>query len=157
MARIVADIVDAYIFRKINARPQYLLFRRRAELPFGNTWQSVHGKILGDETALQAATRAIRERAGLTPVEAFSADYINQFYDHDSDTIILAPVFAFTVPARARVQLHDDFCDFAWCDREEATARLLWAGQRQAIRHIDEIIAHGDPEADFYRIPGIEE
>jgi dATP pyrophosphohydrolase len=152
MARIVADIVDAYIFRKVNARPQFLLFRRRAELPLGNTWQGIHGKILGEETALHAAVRSIKERAGLTPVEAFSADYINQFYDYESDAIILAPVFAFTVEPRARIQLHEDFCDFAWCDREEPTARLLWVGQRQAIRHIDEIIAHGDPEADFYRI-----
>lgn len=152
MVRIVADMVDAYIFRKVNALPQFLLFRRRADLPFGNTWQSVHSKILGNETALQTAERAVRERAGLKPIESFSADYVNQFYDHTTDNLILAPVFAFTVEPRARIHLADEYVDFAWCDREEAQARLLWAGQREAIRHIDEIIAQADNESEFYRI-----
>jgi dATP pyrophosphohydrolase len=152
MVRIVADMVDAYVFRKTNALPQFLLFRRRADLPFGNTWQSVHSKILGNETALQTAARAVRERSGLVPVDSFSADYVNQFYDSTTDNLILAPVFAFSVEPRARIHLADEYVDFAWCDREEATARLLWAGQREAIRHIDEIIAQSDSESEFYRI-----
>ncbi len=152
MVRIVADMVDAYVFRKVNALPQFLLFRRRADLVFGNTWQSVHSKILGNETALQTAARAVRERSGLVPVESFSADYVNQFYDSTTDNLILAPVFAFRVEAPARIHLAEEYVDFAWCDREEATARLLWAGQREAIRHIDEIIAQGDSESEFYRI-----
>lgn len=152
MVQIVADIVDAYIFRRSNARPQFLLFRRRADLPFGNTWQSVHAKILGNETALQTAQRAVRERSGLTVVNSYSADYVNQFYDSVTDRLILAPVFAFSVEPRVRVQLAEDYTDFAWCDREEATARLLWAGQREAVRHIDEIVAQGDAESEFYRL-----
>jgi dihydroneopterin triphosphate diphosphatase len=152
MVRIVSDMVDAYVFRKVNALPQFLLFRRRADLPFGGTWHSVHSKILGTETALQTAERAVRERTGLTPKESFSADYVNQFYDSTTDNLILAPVFAFSVESRARIHLSDEYVDFAWCDREEATARLLWAGQREAIRHIDEIIAQGDEESAFYRV-----
>ncbi len=152
MVRIVSDMVDAYVFRKVNALPQYLLYRRRDDVPFGHTWHSVHAKIFANETALQTAIRAVRERTGLTPVESFSADYVNQFYDSTTDTLILAPVFAFSVEARARVHVSDEYIDFAWCDREEATARLLWAGQREAIRHIDEIIAQGEEEAAFYRI-----
>ena len=152
MVRIVADMVDAYVFRKVNALPQFLLFRRRADLKFGNTWHSVHSKILGNETALQTAARAVRERSGLIPIDSFSADYVNQFYDHTTDNLILAPVFAFTVEAPTRIHLAEEYVDFAWCDREEATARLLWAGQREAIRHIDEIIAQGVSESEFYRI-----
>jgi dATP pyrophosphohydrolase len=152
MPHIAADIVDAYVFRKVNARVQFLLFLRRPDLPLGNTWQSLHAKVEPGENALSAAERALHERTGLERVDAFSADFINQFYDPRSDTIILAPVFAFTVPARAHVKLGAEYCDTAWCEREEATARLLWAGQRWAVRHIDEVIGQGGPDAEFYRI-----
>ncbi|MDP9354899.1 MAG: NUDIX domain-containing protein [Chloroflexota bacterium] len=152
MPNIASDIVDAYVFRRINARVQFLLFLRRPDVPLGNTWQSIHDKIEPGETAMAAAERALKERTGLMPVDAYSADYINQFYDHESDTIILAPVFAFTVAPRARVQLGEEYADSAWCDREEATARLLWAGQRWAVRHIDDVIGMGSDDAEFYRV-----
>ncbi len=152
MPSIVADIVDAYIFRKMNARIQFLLLLRRADATLGNTWQSIHEKIEPGESALQAAERAVLAATGLSTVEAYSADYINQVYDHLRDAIILAPVFAFAVEPRARVRLSEDYVDSAWCEREEATARLLWAGQRWAVRHIDEVIGQGGPDAEFYKV-----
>ena len=152
MPRIAADIVDAYVFRKINARVQFLLLMRCADVPMGNTWQSVHERIEPGETALQAAARGVLARTGLVPAKAYSADFINQAYDHTRDTIILAPVFAFAVPVRTQVRLSEDYCDSAWCERDEATARLLWSGQRWAVRHIDEIIGLAGPEAEFYRV-----
>ena len=152
MPKIVADIVDAYIVRKINARVQFLLLMRRADVPMGNTWQSIHERIEPGESALAAAERGIMTRTGLAPTEAYSADYVNQAYDHARDVIILAPVFAFAVPARSHVRLGDEYVDSAWCERDEATARLLWSGQRWAVRHIDELIGLGGPDAEFYRI-----
>ena len=153
MPRIVADIVDAYVFRKIHARVQFLLLQRRADAALGGTWQSIHEQIEPSETALAAAERAVLAATGLTVTEVYSADYINQVYDHTRDAIVLAPVFAFAVPPRARVMLSEEFGDHAWCEREEATARLLWAGQRWAVRHIDEVIGLGGPDAEFYRVP----
>ncbi len=152
MPRIVADIVDAYIFRKMNARVQFLLLLRRADATLGNTWQSIHEQIEPGETALEAAERAVMAATGLSITEAYSADYINQVYDHTRDAVVLAPVFAFAVPPRVRVMLSEEFGDYAWCEREEATARLLWAGQRWAVRHIDEVIGLGGPDAEFYRV-----
>jgi dihydroneopterin triphosphate diphosphatase len=150
--QIASDIVDAYIFRRSNGRVQFLLLQRNHELPLGGTWQSIHAKIESNESALEAAERAVRGSTGLEIVGAFSADYINQFYDHETDTIILAPVFAFTVASPARPTLSSDYVDSIWCGREEATARLLWTGQRWAVRHIDEVIGMGGEESEFYRV-----
>lgn len=152
MPKISADIVDAYVFRKLNGRSQFLLLRRRPDVRLGNTWQSIHEQIEPGETALHAAERAILAMTGLPTVDAYSADFINQFYDHESDRIILAPVFAFTVPPRSVVKLGEEYVDSAWCDREEAISRLMWSGQRWAIRHIDEVIVYGGPDAEFYRV-----
>ncbi len=152
MPMIVADIVDAYVFRKNHARVQFLLLLRRADATLGNTWQGIHEKIEPGETALDAAMRAATHATGLAITEAYAADFVNQVYDHTRDAIILAPVFAFAVPPRARIELSEDFGDYAWCEREEATARTIWSGQRWAIRHIDEVIGLGGPDAEFYRV-----
>ena len=98
MASITTDIVDAYVFRHRQGRAQFLLLRRRPELPLGNTWHGIHGRVSDDETSLEAARRAVRIQTGLSSLVAFSADYINQFFDHATDTIVLAPVFAFQLP-----------------------------------------------------------
>jgi dihydroneopterin triphosphate diphosphatase len=150
--KIAADIVDAYVIRRMNGRTQFLLLRRRSDVSLGGTWQGVHGAIDGSETALDAATRAVLAHTGLRVVEAFSADYVNQFYDHGTDTLILAPVFAFLAEPRARVTLAEEYSDFAWCERDEATGRLPFTGQRWAVRHIDDVIGPGGPEAELYRI-----
>jgi dATP pyrophosphohydrolase len=150
--RIAADIVDAYVFRRLNGRTQFLLLRRRADVSLAGTWQGIHGTIEVDESAVDAATRTVLTRTGIEVVDAYSADYVNQCYDHHSDTLILAPVFAFPAPPRSRVTIGEEYSDFAWCERDEATGRLVFAGQRWAVRHIDDVIAPGGPEAELYRI-----
>jgi len=152
MPKIVSDLVDAYVFRRIHARLQFLLLLRRPDAPLGNTWQAVHERIAPGESAFEAAQRAVLEATGLAPAEAFSADFVNQVYDHTRDAIVLAPVFAFAVPPRSQIILGEAFSDHAWCERDEATARLLWSGQRWAVRHIDEVIGLGGPDAEFYRL-----
>src|SRR5687768_4678207 len=76
--KIVADIVDAYVIRKVNARIQFLLLLRRPDVALGNTWQSIHEQIEPGETALEAAERAILASTGLSVIDVYSADYVNQ-------------------------------------------------------------------------------
>jgi dATP pyrophosphohydrolase len=152
VSKIAADIVDAYLFRRHNGLVQFLLVQRGPEVPLSGTWHGIHGKIDPDETALEAAKRAVLAATGLTVSAAYSADYINQFFDPQTDSIILAPVFAFTAAPAARISLSEEHSDYAWCETEEATARLLFAGQRWAVRHIEEIIGLGGDEAEYYRI-----
>ena len=136
-----------------SAVPQFLLLRRREERPLGNTWHGVHGRVSDGETSLEAARRAIRIQTGLSTLDAFSADYINQFFDHATDTIVLAPVFALPASRDAPISLDDEFDDYAWCDRDEATGRLIFAGQRWAVRHIEDVVANPVADSDFYRLP----
>jgi dATP pyrophosphohydrolase len=150
--RIAADIVDAYVFRRLNGRTQFLLLRRRPDVTLPGSWQSVHGTIETEESALNAAKRAVLMKTGLEVTESFSADYVNQFYDHHTDTLVLAPVFAFLAPPKSRIIVGEEYADFAWCERDEATGRLPFAGQRWAVRHIDDVIGPGGTEADLYRI-----
>lgn len=152
MPTVVSDAVDAYVIRRINARLQFLALQRRADAPFSGAWQAVHTRILPTETAVAAAERALMEAAGLEPRLLYSADYVNQIYDHSRDVIVLAPVLAIEVDQTAQIRLGVDFMAWEWCERDEATSRFLWSGQRWAVRHIDDLIGLGGARAEFYRI-----
>jgi dATP pyrophosphohydrolase len=152
VTNIAADIVDSYVFRHHNGMVQFLLLQRAKDVSMGGTWHGIHGKIDQGQSALETAKRAVFTATGLVVTASYSADYINQFFDPVTDSIILAPVFAFTVDRASRISLSDEFSDYAWCETEEATARLLFSGQRWAIRHVEEIIGMGGDDAEYYRI-----
>jgi 8-oxo-dGTP pyrophosphatase MutT (NUDIX family) len=152
MPQVVSDAVDAYVVRRMNARLQFLLLQRRADAPFANTWQSIHVRVDPEESALAAAERALAESTGLNPGTVYSADYVNQIFDHSRDAIVLIPVFAFEVEPHAPITLGPDFLSFEWCERDDASSRLLWSGQRWSVRHIDDVIGFGGPSAEFYRV-----
>lgn len=152
MPEVVSDIVDVYVFRRLNARVQFLLLQRRADVALGHTWQSFHTQIERNESTLTAARRAVLDLSGLQVSAVFSADYVNQFYDDTRDVLVLAPVIAVNVSPQAPVRLGPELRDCAWLDRDEATARLPFTGQRWAVRHIDEIMSIGDRESELYRL-----
>jgi dihydroneopterin triphosphate diphosphatase len=152
MPRVVSDIVDVYVFRRLNARVQFLLLQRRADVAMPHTWQSFHAPIRVGDTTIEAVQKVVKDLCGLNVSAIYSADYVNQFYDETRDAMILAPVFAVNVSPQAPIDLGPDFRDAAWFDRDEATARLAFSGQRWAVRHIDEIMGLGEAEASIYRI-----
>jgi dATP pyrophosphohydrolase len=149
---VISDAVDAYVIRRVNARLQFLLLQRRADSPLGGTWQAIHARVEPGETALSAAARAIKDATGLELGAMYSADYVNQLFDHARDAIILIPAFAFEVDAHSTIAPGPDFLAFEWCELAEATARLLWSGQRWSLRHIEDVIGQGGAGAEFYRI-----
>lgn len=152
MPRVVSDIVDVYVFRRLNARVQFLLLQRRPDVALPHTWQSFHSQIRVGDTTLATVQQTVKDLCGLNVSAVYSADYVNQFYDEGRDAMVLAPVFAVNVSPQAPLDLGPDFRDAAWFDRDEATARLAFSGQRWAVRHIDEIMGLGEAEASIYRI-----
>ena len=59
MPSLISDAVDAYVVRRLNARLQFLLLQRRADAPFGSSWQAIHARVAPEETAIIAAERAL--------------------------------------------------------------------------------------------------
>lgn len=152
MPRIVSDIVDVYVFRRLNGRVQFLLLQRKQDVSMSNTWQAFHSQIQMGETTLKTVDRVVRESINLEVNEVFSADYINQFYDEGRDALVLSPVFAVTLKEQSPVRLGADYRDAAWLERDAATARLPFSGQRWAVRHIDEIMSIGEAERNIYKL-----
>ncbi|MDQ4044862.1 MAG: hypothetical protein M3173_05370 [Chloroflexota bacterium] len=151
MTSFASDIVDVYVFRRLNARVQFLLLQRHNDVPMAQTWQAFHHQIAEGQTAPEAARAALKSLANLEIDRFYSADFVNQFYDEERDLVVLAPVLAVTIADPTAVTLADDFQDAGWFDRDEATSRLPFSGQRWAVRHIDEIMGIGESEAELYR------
>jgi dATP pyrophosphohydrolase len=152
MPQVLSDIVDIYVFRRLNARVQFLLLQRRSDVALPHTWQAIHSQVRVGDTTIESIIDAVRNLSGLKVSAIYSADYVNQFYDEGRDAIVLAPVFAVNVNPQAPINLGEDFRDAAWFDRDEATARLPFSGQRWAVRHIDEIMSLGEAESSIYQI-----
>ena len=152
MPKIISDSVDIYPFRRVNTRPQFLILLRRPGIALGNTWHAVHAKVAEKETAYAAALREVRQAIGVSPRDFYSADLVSQVYDHYSDAISLTPVFAALIEGPAPAMLGPNFIDYAWCELDEAVARLFFSTQRWAVRHIADVIGTSGPEAEFYRL-----
>ena len=117
--------------------------------------QSIHGGAGGAHACVErggVTNNAVELATGLTGGVCYSADYVNQIFDHSRDAIVMIPVFAYEVEPRKQIVTGTDFLTYEWCERDEAAARLLWSGQRWSIRHIDDVIGEGGPQAEFYRI-----
>jgi hypothetical protein len=152
MPKVVSDIVDAYIVRRLNANLQFLLLQRSSDVALPHTWQGCHIQIGTEEPTLGAAIRAVKTYCGLNVSAAYAADYVNQFYDETRDVLVLAPVIAVNVYPQAPVDLSDEYRDAAWFSESEATARLPFAGQRAAVHRIAEVLGIGETEAEMYRL-----
>ncbi|MCA9244660.1 MAG: NUDIX domain-containing protein [Phycisphaerales bacterium] len=153
MMRIIAPIVDVYVFRRAPDGPKFLLLLRAAGRRIGSTWQVVHGTIEQTETAVAAALREMREETGLTPTRFWQLEGVNPFFVAAEDAIYMCPGFAAEVASDATVTLCDEHTDFRWLPTDEALGELMWPGQRRAVREIvEEIIGEGRGEP-FLRLP----
>jgi len=152
MPEIITDSVDAYIFRQSGQRVQFLLLQRDNSRSFAGVWQSMHTRLQPRETTLTAARRAVRESIGVDPLTAYSVDYISQVFDHERDVIVFSPSIAFSLAPGGEYTLGDGFKALAWFDAEDAANRMLWAGQREAIRRFADLVGSGGDDLELYRI-----
>jgi dATP pyrophosphohydrolase len=151
--RIVSEIVDVYIYRRTDAGPQFLMLRRAPNLRLGGSWQSVHGHIENEETAMQTALREMKEETSLTPVAFHQLETVNQFFVATEDAVHFCPCFAAEIAANADPTLNEEHDAFLWTDHEGAIRALPWPGQHAAVREIVTYLIPRSWQADVLRIP----
>lgn len=152
MPEIIADSVDAFVFRQSGGRVQFLLLQRDTGRAFAGVWQSMHTRLQSRETTLAAARRTVRESIGVDPLSAYSVDYVGQMFDHERDVILLSPAIAFSLAPGGEYTLGEGYKALAWFDAEDAANRLLWSDQREAIRRFAALVRDGGDDLELYRI-----
>jgi 8-oxo-dGTP pyrophosphatase MutT (NUDIX family) len=152
MSQIVSQVIDAYVYRHGRAGPEFLLLKRSPTERLPNTWQAVHGHIEPPETAVQAALREIREETAFEPIRLFQIDTVHSFFVASTDTIHLSPVFAAEVSADSEPVLNPEHAEYRWCGPDEATASLLWPGQKSAVREIMDYVLADVPAGPYLEV-----
>ena len=151
MPQIKADIVEVFVVRWRNGHIETLLGERQAVQGLGRVWQPFSARMDSSEPTIEAAKRAVSSSAGLRVAELYSADRMHQFFDHQRDTIVIAPVLAATVHSTAP-RAGVEYSQVEWCDAATARARLLLAGHREAFQRIVELFGPGGVELELYRL-----
>ena len=151
MPQIKSDIVEVFVVRWRNARFETLLGERQAIQGLGRHWQPFSARLDSSEPTVEAAKRAVSGSAGLRVAELYSSDRMHQFFDHQRDVVVIAPVLAATVHA-ATAKAGVEFSQIEWCDAVTARARLALAGHRDAFDRIAELLGPGGADLELYRL-----
>ncbi len=153
MPKINSDIVEVVLFRRKN-EPEFLILQRSDdETIYPGLWQIVSGGIEPGEKAYEAALREVREETGFSPLGLYNTPLTNTFYFFTNDSVNLSPVFAAEVDPNEDVRLSEEHKDFRWLTMEDAISLLVWPGQKNAVRIIDEYIVRRNPSEGFMKIP----
>lgn len=151
MPQIKADIVEVFVVRWRNGRFETLLGERQALQGLGRMWQPFSVRLDSSEPTIEAAKRAVSGSAGMRVAELYSSDRMHQFFDHQRDVVVIAPVLAATVHATA-AKAGVDFSQVEWCDAPTARTRLALAGHRDALDRIVELLGPGGADIELYRL-----
>jgi dATP pyrophosphohydrolase len=158
---ITSRFVDCHVFRWQQTgkgrHEEWLLLRRAAGIPLGDSWQMVSGHLEEGEKAYECAYRELQEETGLTPLHFYQASYVNRFYLAATDEIVLSPVFCAEVAASDKVRLSAEHSAYEWLGHEDAHRRLTWPGQRKALAVLRDqfILGPSRPESCIDGLCGI--
>ncbi len=146
MIHIEAGVVDVFVLRHVAQRLEVLALQRAAGTRCPGSWEVVHGSIEAGEPATHAARREAREETGLEPERLYSIT-AHPFFLNARGTVQIALVFAAFVSADARVTLSGEHQASEWLSLAAAAERLAWPREREALRHIEILLASGDAGA----------
>jgi 8-oxo-dGTP pyrophosphatase MutT (NUDIX family) len=141
------DIVECWIFRVRDGKPEVLLIRRSAGRIFPGLWQCVTGRLDPGESIPLAALREVQEETGLAAadIEAFfDLDQVSSFYAQETDALATSVIFAVRVRPDAEPQLSLEHDKHRWAAPEEALRLAVWPAYDESIRRITNHLL--DPE-----------
>ena len=115
MTNIKVRVIDCHITHLQDGEPKFLMLKRSPQIMYGGIWQCVTGKIESTEKPIQTAVRELKEETGLSPINKWTVDQVNHFYEAEFDRMNLIPVFGVEVGSLT-IKLSDEHCDYKWCE-----------------------------------------
>ncbi len=144
MADVSSRVVEVCIFKLVRKEPRYLLLHRSEnDSLYPGIWQIVTGMLEGNEHAVAAALREVREETGLKPQRFWVVPHIDQFYSAPNDTMNLSPLFALQVNGTDEPRLSMEHQASEWLPYEQAESRLVWPGQKLGLKLLHDYVVGG--------------
>ena len=132
MTDIVVRVIDCHVMYKEDGLPKFLILKRSHDKIYPGIWQCVTGKIEPEEEPIESAIRELKEETSLNPVQKWTIDIVNHFYESKHDRMNLIPVFGVEVN-NIKVVLSDEHCNYRWCEINEALKLLTWNQQKKGL------------------------
>jgi len=151
MTYIVVRIIDCHIASIKDGNPKFLMLKRSPQKIYGGIWQCVTGKIESDEKPIETAIRELMEETGLSPINKWTVDQVNHFYEAEFDRMNLIPIFGVEVDS-LKVKLSDEHCDYKWCELEEAVKLFTWTQQKNGLLAFHEMLTSQTEKLTFSKI-----
>ncbi len=152
MQKINFEIVEVVVFRMKKEHEFLVLKRSHDEDIYPGLWQIISGGIKRGERAYEAALREVREEIGVKPKRLYNTPLTNTFYLFPSDSVNVSPVLAAEVDGGTEVKLSAEHEEFRWLKKEDAISLLVWPGQKEAIRIVNDYILNENPTRRFAEI-----
>lgn len=129
-----------------------VLHRADNDKIYPGLWQIVSGGIELGEKAYEAALREVQEEIGVKPKHFYNTPLTNTFYFYTNDSVNVSPVFAAEVDDGTAIKLSAEHREFRWLKKEDAISLLVWPGQKEAIRIVNDFILSENPSRKFMEI-----
>ena len=108
-------------------------------------WCHVAGKIENDEKAWETIIREFREETKIEVCELYNAECLEQFYEAETNRIMLIPAFVVFCPPNQKVILNEEHTEFKWCTLNEAKVLASFPNQKRLYIHVWEHFVTNKP------------
>lgn len=139
MPEIVSELVEVFIYRKVEDEFEFLLLKRSKDEAFPDIWSVAGGKVRKNEKASDAAIREMHEETGLKAKHFYLVDAVNTFYEISLDVIHIVPVFL-SEAEEVDVNLSEEHSEYKWMKYDEAYEKIFWNGWKNNIKLINNIL-----------------
>jgi dATP pyrophosphohydrolase len=143
MIPIRCHAVAGVALSEIDGQTKMLLMNRVK----GGFWCHVAGTVEAGETGWQTIVREFGEETGIAVSELYNGQYLEQFYEAASNTVMVVPVFVVYCPPNQRVRLNDEHTEYRWCTLAEAKTLVSFPGQKALYDHVWHCFVASRPSA----------
>ena len=151
MTDILVRVIDCHITFLGDTEPKFLMLKRSPQIMYGGIWQCVTGKIESGEKPVETAIRELKEETGLSPINKWTVDQVNHFYEVEFDRMNLIPIFGVEVDSLI-VNLSDEHCDYKWCNIKEAEELFTWTYQKNGLLAFYKMLTSRTEKLNFSKI-----
>jgi dATP pyrophosphohydrolase len=136
---IVSNLIELYIYKKVNDELKYLLLKRADAVVFPHIWQMVSGTVEDGEKAYETARRELHEETGIKSESLYKVPKVSEFYYFEQDTINLVPIFLVECNTDTII-LSEEHVEYGWFDFHEALEKLHWITWKENLTLINNIL-----------------